>query len=130
MELTEIGRIYYNHCTAIVEQAEAAGAAVESLHAIPRGTLRIACPPTLAQTTLAPVFARFLGRYPEILPRLEITNREIDLQGEGIDAVIRVRTPPLADTALVLRPLGRPCAIWWPAPTCWSNWGVPADPPT
>jgi len=128
MELTEIGRIYYGHCAAMVEQAEAAAEAVERLHAVPRGNLRIACPPTLTQTTLAPVFARFLERYPEIRLRLEMTNREIDLLGEGTDAVIRVRTPPLADSALVLRPLGLAVRPLVASPRLLERLGRPTRP--
>src|SRR4051794_37414376 len=80
VRLTEAGEIYLAYARRAMEEAEAAEAAVSRLADQPRGTLRIAMPVTLAQSSVAPRLARFLQTYPEL--RLEIT-----LKGGQIDPV-------------------------------------------
>jgi DNA-binding transcriptional LysR family regulator len=128
MELTELGRIYHGFCAAMVEQAESAAEAVERLHTTPRGTLHIASPPTLTQIRLAPVFARFLVRYPEVRLRVEVTSRTIDPQAEGFDAILRVRMPPLANSALLMRSLGPASRPLVASPILLERMGCPDRP--
>ena len=49
----------------------------------PRGTLRVACPVTLAQTTPGPILsvflAVFLARYPQVRVDMRVSNRAVDL---------------------------------------------------
>jgi DNA-binding transcriptional LysR family regulator len=99
-----------------------------NLQAVPRGTLRIASPPTLTQIRLAPIFARFLARYPEVRLRVEVTNREIDPQAEGFDALLRVRIPPLADSALLMRSLGPTPRPLVASPAFLERFGSPVQP--
>lgn len=45
----------------------------------PRGTLRVACPVTLAQTTPGPILSVFLARYPQVRVDMRVSNRAVDL---------------------------------------------------
>ncbi|MGY6274313.1 LysR family transcriptional regulator [Methylomonas sp. MgM2] len=45
--VTEVGRTYYGHCKAMLVEAEAAQAAIDTLQSEPSGTIRMACPTTL-----------------------------------------------------------------------------------
>lgn len=45
--VTEVGQTFYQHCKAMLIEAEAAQQAVETLRAEPRGSVRITCPVTL-----------------------------------------------------------------------------------
>ena len=83
LRLTEAGEIYLNHARRAMEEVEDADAAVSKLTTQPRGTLRVAMPVTLAQSSVAPRLARFLARYPEL--RLDIT-----LRGGQIDPIAHV----------------------------------------
>lgn len=103
--VTEVGQTFYQHCKAMLIEAEAAEEAVAALQAEPRGVVRITCPVTLLHVHVGPMLARFMARYPGINLQLEATNRRVDLVGEGIDVAIRVRPRPFDDSDLVLRVL-------------------------
>src|SRR5687768_3149647 len=79
LSLTEAGEIYHRHCVAMREEAEAADEAVAIVHNEPRGTVRVSCPVTLAQTTIGPVLPRFLAAHPHVRVDMVVTNRVIDL---------------------------------------------------
>ena len=103
--VTEVGQTFYQHCKAMLVEAEAAEEAVAALQAEPRGIVRITCPVTLLHVHVGPMLARFMAKYPGINLQLEATNRRVDLVGEGIDIAIRVRPRPFDDSDLVLRVL-------------------------
>src|SRR3954470_4983618 len=66
LSLTEAGEQYHRHCVAMREQAEAADEAVARVSSEPRGTLRVSCPVTLAQTTIGQLVPRFLAAHPQV----------------------------------------------------------------
>ena len=55
LSLTAVGEQVYRHCIAIREQAQAVEDTVAQAHTEPCGMIRVACPITLAQTTISPV---------------------------------------------------------------------------
>jgi DNA-binding transcriptional LysR family regulator len=101
LSLTEAGEQYHRHCAAMREEAEAAPTRWPRCRTEPRGTIRVACPVTLAQTTLGPVLPQFLARYPQVRIDMRVSNRVVDLVEEGVDVALRVR--PRWTTA----------AAWW-----------------
>ena len=103
--VTEVGQSFYEHCKAMLVEAEAAQEAIELTRAAPRGTVRLSCPIALLQSLVAPMLASFMREHPQVTLLLEATNRRVDLVAEGIDVAIRVRPPPLPDSDLVLRVL-------------------------
>lgn len=103
--VTEVGRSFYEHCRAMLVEAEAAHEVVESIRAEPAGTVRISCPIAILHAHVGRMLAEFLVRYPRVTLHLEATNRRVSPVSEGIDLALRVRPPPLADSDLVLRTL-------------------------
>jgi DNA-binding transcriptional LysR family regulator len=89
--LTPVGEQFHRHCVAIREDARAAVDAIALLQAEPRGTIRVACPVALAQSTLAPMLPAFLDRYPQVRVDLRVSNRAVDLAEEGFDVAFRIR---------------------------------------
>ncbi len=73
----------YQHCKAMLIEAEAAQQAVETLRAEPRGSVRITCPVTLLHVHIGPMLARFMARYRVTL-HLEATNRRVDVVGRAL----------------------------------------------
>ncbi len=59
---------------------------------------------TIGQHLVAPHMAEFSSQYPEIDIELNLTNRRVDIIGEGFDVVIRVGS--LHDSTLVSKYLG------------------------
>jgi DNA-binding transcriptional LysR family regulator len=104
---TEAGEALHTHAVALREQAEAAEDAVARVLREPRGTVRVTCPVTLAQTTLASALPVFLAAHPQVRIELQATNRVVDLVQDGVDVALRVR-PELDEGSgsLVARNLG------------------------
>lgn len=106
LSLTEAGERYHRHCVAVREQAEAAEETVAMAQSEPRGTIRVACPVTLAQSTIAPLVPAFLARHPQVRIEMQVSNRVVDLVQEGVDVALRVR-PSVDDSgSLVVKKLG------------------------
>ena len=61
VRLTEAGEIYLDYARRALEEVEDGEAAVSKLTEQPRGTLRVAMPVTMAQSSVAPKLARFLA---------------------------------------------------------------------
>jgi DNA-binding transcriptional LysR family regulator len=106
LSLTEVGEVYLRHCSAMRDAAEAAAEAVEQVQTEPRGTIRVACPVTLAQTTLGPIMGIFLARYPQVRVDMRVSNRVVDLVEEGVDVALRVRATLDDSGSLVVKNLG------------------------
>ena len=52
LSLTDVGEAFLRHCQAVRESALAARDTVAQVQTEPRGTIRVSCPVTLAQTVL------------------------------------------------------------------------------
>lgn len=115
--VTEIGRSYYEHCKAMLVEADAAQQLIERSHAEPCGVVRVSCPIALLQANVGAMLAEFMAAQPGVTVHLEATNRRVDPIGEAIDIAIRVRPPPLQDSDLILRVLAerRQCLVASPA---------------
>lgn len=100
---TEAGRALYARASRAIAELEDAVRAVEDLGDVPRGELRVTAPVDFGVAVLADLAKEFLDLYPEVSLTLEITNRVVDLVGEGFDAALRFGT--LADSSLVARRL-------------------------
>ena len=69
--VTEIGGQYYEHCNAMLIEAESAQEAIDAVRAEPRGVIRLTCPITLLHVHIGPFLADFLRKYPHITIHLD-----------------------------------------------------------
>ena len=125
--VTDVGQELYQHCRAMLIQAEAAGDLIARQRAEPQGVIRVACPPSMLQFQIAPLAADFMKRYPKAVVILDSTNRRVDVLREGFDLAIRVRFDPLEDSGLTLRRLGEDPQHLVCAPECLPD-GPLSDP--
>ncbi|MBN8553334.1 MAG: LysR family transcriptional regulator [Caulobacterales bacterium] len=126
--VTDIGMAYYSHCRAMLIEADAAQAVIDSAASGPRGLIRLACPPGLVAYQMAGLIAGFMARYPEVRVQLESTTRRVDVVAEGFDLAIRVREPPLEETELVMRKLDESIHRLVAAPQLVERHGMPVGP--
>jgi DNA-binding transcriptional LysR family regulator len=126
--MTEIGRIYYNHCKAMLVQASAAQDAIDSLRSEPCGLVRVSCPVALLDARVADMLADYQKRYPQVELLLDASNRRVDVIEEGFDIAIRVRPPPLEDSELVLRTLADRGQCLVASPKLLEAHGHPSSP--
>ena len=102
VNLTEVGRAYYDRCTQILADIEQADDIAGALQSTPRGTLRVYTNTHLVQF-LSPVVAEFLAAYPDVKVDLVIGERNVDLIDENFDLAVRMIPSP--DSSLIVRSL-------------------------
>lgn len=126
--VTPIGQTYYQHCKAMLVEADAAQESIDSVHAEPCGVIRMTCPINLLHFHVNGMLAEFMARYPDVTLQLEGTNRRVDLLAEGIDIAIRVRPLPLEDSELVMRVLSDRGQCLVASPQLVEQQGLPQHP--
>lgn len=124
VRLTDVGRIYYDHCVRAVAELEEAELAVAQAQAVPRGTLRVTAPMTFA--VLGPILAEYLDLYPEVRIDLVCSDRRVDLIEERFDLALRAGPSP--DSSLVARKVGMIRRCLFAAPALLKRIGRPQQP--
>ncbi|WP_322999914.1 LysR family transcriptional regulator [Castellaniella sp.] len=126
--VTEVGKRYYQHCRAMLTEAEAAEESAALAHAEPCGVVRLSCPVALLAARVGGFLGEFMRQHPRVELQVDETNRRVDVVGEGLDLAIRVRPPPLQDSDLVLRMLAerRQCLV--ASPALLHRMGTPTGP--
>jgi DNA-binding transcriptional LysR family regulator len=126
--VTDIGRQVFEHAQAMRSAALAAREAVAQVGSTPRGLVRLSCPVALAQQQLAALLPEFLRSYPQVRVQVLVTNRRVDVIGEGIDIALRVRTVLDTDNELVLRHFGHSRSLLVASGAYLDRRGRPAAP--
>jgi DNA-binding transcriptional LysR family regulator len=127
ISMTEVGRQFHQHCVALVAEASAARDTIEHTRAEPSGLVRISCPLGLLHSRVGAIAADFLQAHPLVRLHVDATNRRVDVVDEGYDIALRVRTPPLLDSDLVVRPLGSSQLILLASPALLAAHGEPSS---
>jgi DNA-binding transcriptional LysR family regulator len=92
----------------------------------PRGLLRVTAPTVFGRRHVAPVVTRFLARHPDVQVDLLLSDRNVDLIEDGIDAAVRIG--PLAHMSLVARRLGEVRRVTVASPDYLERRGTPDTP--
>ncbi|MBL8600780.1 MAG: LysR family transcriptional regulator [Myxococcales bacterium] len=124
VSLTDLGRVYYEHCVRVVGALEEAQRALTSMQGTPKGRLRVTIPPSFA--VLGPLVATYLSLYPEVDLDLVVTDRRVDLIAEGFDLGLRAGAVP--DSSLVARKVGVVRRGLYAAPALVRRLGAPKSP--
>lgn len=124
--LTDVGQTFYERCRTVLAEAAAADAVVENRSAAPRGRLRVNAPVAFGAGRLAAIVADFLDRHPGLEIELTLTDRYVDIVGDGYDAVLRLG--PIGDTSLAARELVSHDQIACASPAYIAEHGAPRTP--
>ncbi|MCB8879545.1 LysR family transcriptional regulator [Acidisoma cellulosilytica] len=103
LSLTDAGRVYLARCIAVLDEIAAAEAEVGAQQTEPRGLLRVAAPLAFGTGALAPAVHAYMARYPDVTLQMDLSERGVDLLGEGFDLALRLGTLP--DSGLIARRL-------------------------
>jgi len=125
LSLTEVGEAYLRHCQAMRESAEAAADLVARVQTAPRGTVRVSCPVTLAQTVLGELMPAFLARYPQVRVDMQVHNRAVNLVEEGVDVALRVRATLDDSGSMVVKRLDDSRSVLVASPGLLARQGTP-----
>ena len=127
LSLTDVGEAYLRHCLAVREAAQAAADTVAQVHTEPRGTVRLSCPVTLAQTVLAELMPQFLALYPQVRVDMQVSNRVVNLVEEGLDVALRVRATLDDSASMVVKRLDDAAQILVASPALLARQGTPTS---
>jgi DNA-binding transcriptional LysR family regulator len=99
LNVTEVGRAYFERCRQLVDEVDELESAVSDQQTAPRGRLLIAAPTTFGEMFLAQAVARYLDEYPEVSIELVLADRFVNLVDEGFDLAVRIGN--LQDSSLI-----------------------------
>ena len=85
LQPTENGRLFYDGARKVLEAIDEAEAAVMASTRDLRGTVFCAAPLGVGRRFIAPHVPAFKDEYPRIDVRLRLSDRKIDVIGEGLD---------------------------------------------
>ncbi|MDR8526101.1 MULTISPECIES: LysR substrate-binding domain-containing protein [Shewanella] len=123
VSVTEVGRIYYQHCRQVLDGLEEAERAITNLQTSPRGLLKITAPVTYGEMTIAPLVNDFAALYPELEVKLNLSNQKLDLVDEGYDLAIRLGH--LEDSSMMAKKLSSRTQYVCASPDYLSTYGIP-----
>ncbi|MFN9701783.1 MAG: LysR substrate-binding domain-containing protein [Hyphomonadaceae bacterium] len=121
VKLTDTGRAILDQCRRILAERDDILASVTA-QGEPRGELRVTCSTTMGERYVAPLLRRFAMQHPDLSVDLDLTNRVVDLVGEGYD--LAIRTGQMPDSGLIRTRVGSRALL-----TCAAPAYVAASPP-
>jgi DNA-binding transcriptional LysR family regulator len=126
VSLTEEGTAFYARASRWALELDEMQSAVSSDPAELSGLIRIDMPTTFCRSLFMPYLASFLDRYPKLTVEVRLNDHHVNLVADAVDLALRVG--PLADSELVVKPLGRVRMGTYACPSCLSRHGTPQTP--
>ena len=126
LHVTEAGMKYFRHCANAIRELELGEAALQSTQGEPTGLLRVTAPVDVGHVVLPRITRAYLAKYPGTSVELLVSNRKVDLVGEGIDLAIRAGT--LKDSSLIGRRFFDVGATLWASPAYLRQLGNVSHP--
>ena len=124
--LTHEGSAFLEDCQRLLADLANAEASVSAGGVKASGHLRITAPAGFGRRHVAPLVPAFLAQHPEVSLSLNLSDRVVDIAGEGFDCAIRVGDLP--DSSLVSLRLADNRRLCVAAPDYLQRAGTPAAP--
>jgi len=125
--LTEHGARFLERVRGGLAQIDAAFEDLDSVRAVPAGTLRVNVPRIAAELLVLPHLPAFLARYPQVEVELDVEPALVDLVAGGFDAGIRLGECLARDMiAVPIGPLERQVVV--ATPDYLARHGTPRTP--
>ena len=126
VSVTPEGAAYYERAARLIADLQEMDTTAASARVQLQGRLRVDIGSSLANLILIPALPDFRARYPDIRLDLGVSDRPVDLIGDGVDCVIR--GGELADTSLVARRIAELDYVTCASPVYLGARGEPRDP--
>lgn len=127
ISLTPEGKLYYEQCQQIINDAQQAEFALSGRQLEPQGELKVSCPVSFGLSRLRPILSKFLEQYPQVTLNIDLNDRKVDVVGDGFDVVIRA-SMHLEDSSLICRRFMTSKAITVASPEYLEKFGKPNHP--
>jgi DNA-binding transcriptional LysR family regulator len=123
---TDAGLAFHQRLSAALAEIDAAKVETSNRRVEATGVLRIAGSTGFSPLYVVPALPEFLAAHPGVEVELELSDRYIDLIGEGYDLAIRVGQLP--DSTLKARLLANSRRVVFAAPSYLAKHGQPRSP--
>ncbi len=124
--LTHEGSAFLEDCQRLLGDLANAEAAVSAGGLKARGHLRLTAPAGFGRRHVAPLVPRFRAEHPDVTVSLNLSDRVVDLAGEGFDCAVRVGDLP--DSSLVSVRLADNRRLCVATPAYLARHGTPRHP--
>lgn len=126
LSLTEEGEVFHARCRELLDGLDEAEAEITSRTGKAAGQLKVSAPVSFGLLHLAPLWAGFMSRHPDVVLDVTLSDRMVDLVEEGFDAAIRIARLP--SSSLVSRRLSSTRLVLCASPRYLKTHGTPRHP--
>ncbi|HEY2019842.1 LysR family transcriptional regulator [Paraburkholderia sp.] len=126
LAVTDLGQEFYERAKRILGEVEEAEQAMSLRRAGPRGLLRVSAPMSFGVMHLSPLVTSFLREHRDVRFDMELSDRTVDVVGEGFDMAVRIGTLP--DSSLIAQKLVDVSMLACCSPAYLRRRGTPAAP--
>lgn len=127
VDLTDIGRGFYERCVRILDDMTEAELLAAEQRSTPAGLIKVRATLSLGAAYLGQAISAFLARYPEVTVDLSLTDRFTDPAEEEFDVALLI-VNALPDSGHVARPIAAVERAVCAAPAYLKRAGTPATP--
>lgn len=126
--VTETGQIFYQHARALLDEMEAAEAAIESRKTSLTGRVSLSCSLGVAHYAIQDLVIKFMQEHPDVELVQQVTNQNVDMVSTGVDMAIRGHTDSLPDSSIIQRSLSTFSWYLFASPAYLAKAGNPTTP--
>ncbi len=126
LHITDAGQNYFRHCAIAISEIEKGESELSAGTSKPKGVLKITAPADLGHTLLPKIVCAYRKQFPDVRLELVVTNRIVDLVGEGID--LAIRAGELKDSSLIAKKFFDNSINFWASPAYIKKHGQPTHP--
>ncbi|WP_248752193.1 LysR family transcriptional regulator [Pseudomonas sp. MWU15-20650] len=126
LDVTPLGQSYYESALRLLSEVEQVEQGIAGQNSEPRGTIRLSAPLSFAMAHLGCLLPQFLQLHPQVSVEVDLSDRPVDLIGEGYDLVLRIGT--LEDSTLIARHIASVQRVYCASPDYLARRGTPLKP--
>jgi len=123
LTLTAEGEGFLPYARTLVDAEATARAELSPLPKSASGVLRMTAPSGFGQSVVLPMLSRLLEENPELHIDLDLSDRQVDIVGQGLDLALRIA--PLEDSELIAKKVTANPRLICAAPAYLKKHGVP-----
>ena len=126
LDATPLGQQYFDSAVRLLGEMQQAEQDISGQTQALRGTLRLSAPLSFAISHLGSLLTEFLQLHAQLIVEIDLSDRAVDLIGEGYDLALRIGT--LEDSSLVARRIASIERVYCASPAYLAARGTPLEP--
>ncbi|HEN8711101.1 TPA: LysR family transcriptional regulator [Pseudomonas putida] len=126
LDATPLGQHYYQSALRLLGEVQQVEHDISGQAQALRGTLRLSAPLSFAMAHLGCLLTEFLRLHPQVDVEVDLSDRPVDLIGEGYDLALRIGA--LEDSSLIARRIAGVERVYCASPAYLQARGVPQRP--